>query len=216
MGDISDGAVPSSQRPERGSVNIPLGEFPATSTSENVDSTKVAQELIAIFNYTLRKKDYASTADLFLQDKSYWRDHLALTWELRTVKSRDNIRSYLESGKVPLTKVEIDSSAGHRAPQFGPIDFWGDVKGIKFFIKFETRLGRGEGVVALAQDGDEWKIHTFYTLLKELKGHEEPLGKRRTKGVEHGGRPDRKNWKERRDAETDFEDSDPTVLILGS
>jgi hypothetical protein len=217
MGEATtNGSVPSHERVEPGSVNIPLGEFPATSTSDSVDSNKIAQEIMNSFNDGLSKKDYASIAGLFLEEKSYWRDHLALSWELRTIKGRNQIISYLNSSKVRLTKVEIDSMSSFRQPHFGPIDAWGDVKGIQFFIRFESETGRGEGIVSLAEEDNVWKIFTFSTVLKELKGHEEAVGKRRTKGVEHGGHPERKNWAEKRDAEVDFTDADPKVLIIGA
>jgi cation diffusion facilitator CzcD-associated flavoprotein CzcO len=115
---------------------------------------------------------------------------------------------------VQLEKVEVDKGSSFRAPKFGPIDAFGDVSGIQFFIKFETEVGRGEGVINLAEDDGEWKLFTVYTSLQELKGHEEPVAHRRTRGVKHGGDPARKNWKERREAEK--EDIDPRVLIIGA
>ncbi|CAO2655023.1 Nn.00g117560.m01.CDS01 [Neocucurbitaria sp. VM-36] len=211
---VGDTSIPSSERPEFGSVNIPLGEYPATSTSENVGADSVASEIVAYFNDALSKKDYAAIASLFLKDKSYWRDHLALTWDLRTSKGSDSIKSYLDSSKVQLTKLDLDKSSEFRAPKFGPIDAWGDVKGISFFIKFETDVGRGEGIANLAEENGKWKLFTLYTVLKELKGYEEPVNHRRTRGVKHGGDPNRKNWKERREEEK--EEVDPKVFIIGS
>ncbi|KAF2249574.1 FAD/NAD(P)-binding domain-containing protein [Trematosphaeria pertusa] len=211
-----DGPEPSSQRCEPGSVNIPLGSYPETSKSESVDAAKVAQDVISSLTDALSKKDYTSLAKLFLDDKSYWRDHLALTWELRTLKGGENISKYLEASTTPLTKVEVDSSSAFRAPKFGPIDAWGDVNGISSFITFETDVGRGQGVMTLAEEGGKWKIFTLYTALTELKGYEEPVRHKRAKGVQHGGDPNRKNWKEKRDAQTEFKDSDPQVLIIGA
>ncbi|KNG48888.1 flavin-binding monooxygenase-like protein [Stemphylium lycopersici] len=211
---VGDTSIRSSERPETGSVNIPLGIFPASSTNESVDANRVADKVVACFNDALSRKDHAAIASLFCKDNSYWRDHLALAWELRTVKGSSSIKQYLDSSKVQLTKLEVSTSSEFRAPKFGAIDVLGDIKGINFFIELETTVGRGEGVMNLAEENGEWKIFTIYTLLKELKGHEEPLGHRRTKGVKHGGDPDRKTWKETRDAEK--EGIDPRVLILGA
>lgn len=222
MGDIRDvqpnGSVPSRERVEPGSVNItPLAKesFPATSKSESVEADKVSGAVISAVNDALSKKDYLTVASLFLKDNSFWRDHLSATWELRTIQGSDKIYSYLKSSATPLTKVEIDTSEKNRVPTFGQIDGWGDVKGIQFYITFETDIGRGRGMVRLAEDHGVWKIFTLSTTLSELKGFEEPTGKRRTKGVKHGGNPERKNWRETRDAEGEFTDSDPTVLIIG-
>jgi cation diffusion facilitator CzcD-associated flavoprotein CzcO len=211
LGDIS---IASSERPEYGSVNLALGEYPATSTNESVDPDKVAKEIISKFSSALANNDHDAAANLFLEDKSYWRDHLALTWDFRTSKGRSNIKKSLDEAKVKLTKVEVDGSSAFRAPKFGPIDAWGDVKGISFYIKFENEIGRGEGIVNLAEQDGEWKLFTIYTALQELKGFEEPVNHRRTRGVKHGGDPLRKNWKERRDAEK--EGIDPKVLIIGA
>ena len=211
----TNGSIPSRERIEPGSVNIPLGDFPATATSESVDASQVAQGIISKLNDALANQYFSAVTDLFLDENSYWRDHLALSWELRTLKGSRKIWEYLQSSKNPVTQIEVDSSAANRAPAFGPIDAWGDVKGIQFYIRFETEIGRGRGMVRLAEENGEWKIFMLATHLEELKGFEESVGKRRTMGVQHGGNPDRKNWKENREANADFEDGEPRVLILG-
>jgi cation diffusion facilitator CzcD-associated flavoprotein CzcO len=211
---VGDASIPSSERPEIGSVNLPIGVFPASSTNKSVDAAKVADEVVARFNDAISKNDYAAVSDLFCKEISYWRDHLALSWELRTIKGSSGIKRYLDTSKVQLTKLQVSKNSEFRAPKFGAIDILGDVKGINFFITFETSVGRGEGVMNLAEESGQWRIFTLYTLLQELKGHEEPLNHRRTKGVKHGGDPNRKTWKEMRDAEK--EGIDPTVLILGA
>ena len=211
-----DGPGPSSHRVEPGSVNIPLGEYPESSTSSNVDATKVAEDLISNLVDAIGRKDFSGTEKLFLKDKSYWRDHLGLTWDLRTIKGSDNISRFIASSKTPPTKLEIDSSATHKKPAFGPIDLYGDVNGITTFVTFETQTGRGQGYVNLAEENGTWKIFTVFTVLTELKGHEEPVRHRRPKGVQHGGDPSRKNWREKREAESNLEGVDPKVLILGA
>jgi thioredoxin reductase len=211
---VGDASIPSSERPELGSVNIPLGEYPESSKNDTVDADKETEDIIANINKALASGKNDAIASLFLQDKSYWRDHLALTWEFRTARGSADIKKLLDNVKVRLTKVEVDKSSSFKAPRFGPIDAFGDVNGIVSFITFETESGRGNGVVNLAEQNGEWKIFTMYTALKELKGHEEPVGHRRPRGVKHGGDPARKNWKERRTAEK--EEVDPTVLIIGA
>jgi cation diffusion facilitator CzcD-associated flavoprotein CzcO len=211
-----NGEGPSSQRVEPGSANIPVGEYPATSNSSSVDAHKVVQELLASLTDAVSRKDSEGIAKLFLKDKSYWRDHLALGWDLRTLKGSDRISDYVKASTAKLAKIDVDASAPHKAPRYGPIDAWGDVNGITSFITFETELGRGQGVLALAEENEQWKIFTIYTLLTELKGFEEPTHRRRTQGVKHGGDPTRKNWKERREAESNLEDVEPKVLIVGA
>jgi cation diffusion facilitator CzcD-associated flavoprotein CzcO len=211
---VGDTSIASSERPEYGSVNIALGEYPATSKNEGVDAKKVADDIVSKLNDALSNKDNNAIVNLFLTDKSYWRDHLVLTWDFKTSKGSQNIKKLLDGAKVRLVNIEVDNSSAFRAPKFGPIDAWGDVNGISFFIKFESEVGRGEGVINLAEQDGQWKLFTVYTALRELKGHEEPVKHRRTRGVKHGGDPARKNWKERLEAEK--EGMDPKVLIIGA
>ncbi|ORY16917.1 dimethylaniline monooxygenase (N-oxide forming) [Clohesyomyces aquaticus] len=209
--------IPSKDRVEPGSVNIPLGTYPATAKSTDIDAEKVALTIFSSINKYLSTKDTTGLASLFLDDISYWRDHLALSWSLRTIKTRSKIAEFLAGSKTPLLSVTLDKGSAFKSPHAGPIDAWGDVKGIQFFIKFETEVGNGRGVVNLAEEKEGvWKIFTVFTALQELKGHEERVGSRRPQGVVHGGNPDRKNWRETREAEREFKDSEPKVLIIGA
>lgn len=204
----------SKDRVEPGSVNIPVGKPPPNASSTSSNPSEVASNLIDRFNHFLSKKDYSALANLFIEN-GYWRDHLALSWDLRTLHGRDQIKGFLNEG-ARITKIDIDTSSEFRAPHFGAIDGFGDVQGIEFFVNVTTELGTGRGVVRLAENQGQWKISTLYTALHELKGHEEPVRHRRTAGVEHGGKADRKNWLERRSAEGNYEETSPTVLILGA
>ncbi len=203
----------SKDRCEPGSVNIPLCRWPKTAET-TVDPDAVASKIVDAFNSSLAKADTKGVADLFLDD-GYWRDHLGASWELRTLKGRDKIATYLSNDGSALTGIEIDKSAPNRVPQLGAFDGTGDVKGIQFFFNFTSKYGAGQGLARLSEKDGSWKIFTFFTTLREIKGHEEATYHRRPKGVEHGGKPDRKNWLERRIAAVNLEDREPTVLILG-
>ncbi|KAH7362688.1 hypothetical protein B0T11DRAFT_224784 [Plectosphaerella cucumerina] len=206
-----------------GSVNIPLAKFPASPASppaSSPDASQVAKSLLETFNKAITSADFPAVARLFVED-GYWRDHLALSWEFRTVQSPGKITEFLEGAATSkdglrLTKLSVDESTTVRAPRFAPIDAEGSVSGIQLFIQVETRLGSGLGLARLALHHGEWKIFTLYTRLDELRGFESPLGSRRPKGVEHGGKPGRKNWAERRAAAANFQDgNEPAVLIIG-
>ncbi|KAF2625670.1 FAD/NAD(P)-binding domain-containing protein [Macroventuria anomochaeta] len=217
MGDCQEShllQLPSYKRVEPGSVDIPLGKFPVSPSSIPTECQQVAQSIIKQFNQALVEKDYASLAGLFLEH-GYWRDHLAVSWQLRTVKSPAGIAGFLQEG-CRLTRVSIDTSSAFRSPHVSNIDGFGDVKGIEFCIDVETEVGVGRGLVRLAEQQMQWKIFTFFTTLEELCGYEEPLNHRRTPGVAHGGDPNRKNWLEKRQAAQNFEDREPKVLIIGA
>ncbi|KAF2762101.1 dimethylaniline monooxygenase (N-oxide forming) [Pseudovirgaria hyperparasitica] len=201
------------ERSEPGSVNLTAASFPITVTpSGNVD--EIAADIVDRFNTSLKNKDWAAIADLF-HDSSYWRDHLVSTWDLRTIKGKASIRSYLEA-TCSIIEVSIRRGDPFQRPHFGPLDGVSDPQGITFLIDFQSKIGRGQGTVRLGDDGQGWKILTFFVTLQELKDFEEPIGHRRVQGVQHGGDPSRKNWRERRTDEFNFKDREPIVLIIGA
>lgn len=212
-------AIPSHQRPEPGSINIPIATFPHASNPNDVQPAKVASDWIQSFNTLLENKKYSDLSNLFIEG-CYWRDHLALSWDLHTFKGTQKISETLHSldksnNGIPLKSVSIDDSNTFRSPKVVPLDGTGTLKGVQAFLRIETVAGSGQGVVRLVLENGTWKAFTLFTLLTEIKSYEENTFSRRAKGVEHGDHPGRKNWQERRLAQTDFSDSDPVVLIVG-
>lgn len=212
--------VPSHMRPAPGSVNIPVAQFPSVPKPAPVtDPAEVASKLVGIFNQALDKNDFTALSNLFV-DNGYWRDHLAVTWAFRTVSTPPGILDYLHNSSESrdgfrLRKIAVDNGTAVRAPKLAPLDPAGEVLGVQFFITLETVIGTGTGLVNLVQQGSEWKIFTLYTRLEALRGHEEAVNGRRVPGVQHGGRPGRKNWAERRQADANFSSSEPAVIIVG-
>ncbi|EAA28753.1 FAD/NAD(P)-binding domain-containing protein [Neurospora crassa] len=208
----------SSQRIEPGSVNLPPAPWPAHFKTEPTSDqvTKIAANVVDTVN-----NHFDKVPDLFLDSQDgFWRDHLALTWDLRTLKGKDKIRNFLQAEaqvkKVPL-QIQIDESQAFRKPQVGGFAPVNGLRGIQFFITFTSQNGKGRGVVRLVQEHktEEWKIWTFFLTLDEYRGHPEPKGPNRPKGVEHGGQPGRMNWAQKRQEEINFTKNEPDVLILG-
>ncbi|KAJ4387398.1 hypothetical protein N0V93_007989 [Gnomoniopsis smithogilvyi] len=212
------GTLPSSQRCEPGSINPPIADWPKSATDGPVDAVAVTKDIIAAFNSHLGKAPSKQAAEgigsLFSED-SYWRDHLALSWDLKTLKSNKSIAAFLGENSS-LTGIEVDESTEFRAPKVAPFSPEGKCKGIVSYLSITTKLGRGRGVVRLVEDGGKWKIWTLFTSLEELKGFEEPLGPRRPNGVQHGFHHGRKNWLDRRREQENFTTSEPDVVIIGA
>lgn len=213
--------VPSHMRTVPGSINIPVAKFPVPSkTPASSDPQEVATALVESINQAAQKHDYSALARLFTDD-GYWRDHLALSWVFRTVQGPSAILEFLKTAAgskdgFRLKSISIDTSSAVRSPKTIPIDGLATVFGVQFFFTIETALGTGQGLARAVEHNGEWKIFTFYTRLQEFKGYEEAINKHRPKGVEHGGKPGRKNWAQRRAAAANFEDgSEPAVLIIG-
>jgi putative flavoprotein involved in K+ transport len=154
------------------------------------------------FNGALEAGDAAGVAALFAP-ASFWRDLVALTWNIVTVEGRDGVRRMLEQTmgraeprRFALTEPPVDNGT--------TVDAW---------LAFETRIGRGLGHLRL-KDGQGF---TLLTTLEELKGHEERRGETRPVGVRHGVDPQRRTWLEQREAESAGLGYavQPEVLVVG-
>jgi hypothetical protein len=211
--------IPSSERAEAGSFNIPVADFPSSSKTSPNDVDKVATDWTSAFNEALSNRDYLTVSDLFLEG-GYWRDHLALSWDFHTTKGPQNITNFMKEYEdaecgCRLKALNVDRTSQFRAPHTATFDGKGNLHGVEIFLTITTRVGSGQGIARLVEQDGKWKAFSLYTSLRELKGHEEATFGRRSKGVEHGGKADRKNWLERRTTEINYDCSQPAVLILG-
>ncbi len=130
------------------------------------------------------------------------------------MKGTNKINEFLKQG-CRLKSIAVDRSSDFRKPVVTGFDGQGKVQGVQTFLTTESDVGRGMGVARLVEIEGKLKAFTLFTSMRELKGHEEATFGRRPEGVSHGGLPGRKNWQERRVADENYEDSEPTVLILG-
>ncbi|MCJ1282467.1 hypothetical protein MMC26_001790 [Xylographa opegraphella] len=212
--------VLSSNRMLPGSHALDPVLYPRPTDLSQLDAESVVTGWLSLSNDHLQSG--ASDLSKVFLSESYWRDLLCLTWDFHTLSGRENISSILkaQSKGSRITSLAIDQTSYVGKPTVASVDFGGTLKGIQSFLTVETDVGRGRGLVRLVQDPDDggkWKAFTLFTSLKELKGYEEFIEERRPTGVIHGSHPGRKNWKERRDAEVNFEDGlEPSVIIVGS
>jgi putative flavoprotein involved in K+ transport len=89
---------------------------------------------------------------------------------------------------------------------------------IEAMFKFETAIGRGNGIVRLipdAGDGNALKAWTLLTALDELKGFEEQLGTARPRGEAYSRDFRGPNWLDLRKSAAQYADRDPVVLVVG-
>lgn len=185
--------IPSYDRLESGSNQA---EYPEPKAPPQADVHQIATEWVDSLNKVLTGQKYEELSRLFLNG-SCWRDQLGLSWDYHTFNGPKRIISFLKSGPkgCRITKISIDDSSTIHSPHISAVDYNGKVNGVGSFLKIETDVGRGPGIVRLLQDGDEnWKAFTLFTAMHELKGHEETVRSNRPAGVDHGGKPGRKNW----------------------
>ena len=167
-----------------------------------VQPAAAVDQWLANFDEALTAGDAAAAAELFLED-SYWRDLVAFTWNLKTVEGRDGVEDMLG-----------ETLAGTQPRNWRVTEPPDEADGVvTAWLEFETATGRGNGLLRL-KDGKAW---TLLTALTELKGHEEPKGAERRRGVKHGADPDRETWLEarRREAEELGYETQPEVVIVG-
>ena len=141
-----------------------------------------------------------------------------MSWDFHCLNGFDKVIAQLKQSNngLRIKSLALDKSSTLRSPTATIFDADGKVHMVQTFLTVETDVGNGAGIVRLVQDEGKWKVFTLFTFLKELKGHEELVGKKRPFGVEHGEHASRKNWLDRRNAEKNFDnEQEPTVLILG-
>ena len=182
---------------------------------DKTDDLSVAVEnWLAQFEDALAKPDDGALKTLFHPD-SYWRDVLALSWSLQTVNGRDAILETLKAqaaGASPSAfAVDPERAAPRRVTRAG-------TNCIEAIFKFETALGRGDGIVRLipdTADGNRLKAWTLLTALEELKGFEEQLDASRPKGQAYSRDFRGPNWLDLRNAAAEYADRDPVALVVG-
>jgi putative flavoprotein involved in K+ transport len=173
----------------------------ATAPGEATAAQVVGAWLVA-FNAALDAGDVSAAAGLFAAT-SFWRDLVALTWNITTVEGPEGVREMLE-------RTLASAAPGGFAVSEAPAETGGVTEA---WLTFETRVGRGVGHLRL-RDGQAF---TLLTTLAELKGHEERRGRSRPRGAVHGVDADRESWRERRDREmTELGYvTQPEVVIIG-
>jgi cation diffusion facilitator CzcD-associated flavoprotein CzcO len=146
---------------------------------------------------------------------SYWRDVLALSWNLQTINGADAILKelpLLAKHAAPRNfRIDPDRAAPRRVARAG-------TDAIEAIFKFETSLGRGSGILRLVgddADGQKLKAWTLLTALDELKGYEEQLGSTRPRGQSYSRDFRGPNWLDQRKAAASYADRDPVVLVVG-
>ena len=145
----------------------------------------IADQWLARFESALRARDRSVLQDLFTAD-SHWRDVLALTWRIQTVSGAESIATQIQSHARPTNlRTDPERTPPRQVTRAG-------TKCLEILFRFETSIGEGNGVLRLV--GDEPKAWTFLTVLHELKGHEEHIGRLRPPGSAYSRDFSGPNW----------------------
>jgi cation diffusion facilitator CzcD-associated flavoprotein CzcO len=176
---------------------------------------EISTRWLADFSAALEQQDAAAIATLFVPD-GWWRDLLSFTWDLRTFHGAGAIGDALAALATAARPSGFELEPG-KEPVLVEVDE--NTRWVQGFFRFETTVARGAGFFRLMPTGSHdgtWKAWTVLTTMDGLKGFEEPIGPRRPAGVSHGEQQARQTWLERREAQRQFADSDPQVLVVGA
>jgi cation diffusion facilitator CzcD-associated flavoprotein CzcO len=189
----------------------------ATDSTVEADDAAVVADVaaawLAEFAEAVGQADVPATVRLFLHD-GYWRDLVALTWDLRTLHGPEKIAAVLDErlDRTGLTNLALTEGKTPRLVQSGQNTF------VEAFFDFDTAVGRGRGVMRLARDSDgAWKAWTLLTALQDIRGYEMLKGDHRPLGhSRESAEETRDNWLAGRVRASEFVGSDPEVLIVGA
>ncbi len=173
----------------------------------NIEQWKVA------FERALTAKNPEGLKSL-LTEVSYFRDHGALTWDLRQFHGRDAVVATLLAVVDEIKPHSFKVSAKWPAPQ---ISGAGEEALIEAFFDFETAHGRAEAYVHCKLDPTSQigiRAYAIFTRLEGLKDVVLPEGHPRDQGYTPNFSGEL--WRENRDTARQFINHDPEVLIVGA
>jgi putative flavoprotein involved in K+ transport len=179
-----------------------------TEAPDHDVAVKIAQVWLDEFSAAIAEGRPEAIAAL-LTDDVYWRDILALTWDLRTLAGNGNVGAAMaglardhQPGACVLDALSVQSVQRGSMPS-----------SIEALFAFETDIGWCRGHVRLrelAVSPSKWAAWTVFTALEDLKGHEEQAGKYRPSMYERSGQ-----WMTAAERSAYFETADPDTVIIG-
>ncbi|OAX33329.1 FAD/NAD(P)-binding domain-containing protein [Rhizopogon vinicolor AM-OR11-026] len=175
----------------------------------NVSPSEVATEWLDAFSAAITQSDVGAVVDLFLED-GFWKDLIALTWDLRTFEGRNDITKLLDARLAVTGLRELQLLED---PLREPVlrKLLPDLALVRFCFGFTTMHGKGTSVVHLAPLPDStWKAYVLLTCLDALTDFPEKVGPLRNSQTNHG------TLEESRHQEIEFSSNDPTVLVIGA
>lgn len=174
----------------------------------------VAERWLARASEALRAGSGAPFRELLLPD-AYWRDVLALTWDLHTFYGIEQIEEGLRAASATgrLSELQLRADVPVRRVVRGGRE------ALEAVFEFAAPAGGGAGVVRLvAEPGAEPRGWTVLTALQDLDG-----GAASTAPAAEDGPPERHhrdfagpNWLDRRRAAVRYDDREPEVLVVGA
>ena len=171
------------------------------------EARKIANQWLHTFKANIESNNVDGILSQ-LTDNCWWRDLLAMTWDLRTFQATNSIRKFLED-RLAISQIKNINLTIANYDALYP-----DLAWLRLHFSFQNAAGDGTGVVRLVptrgSDGTTvWKAYTIATNLDGLRGHPPATGPLRDFNPNHG------KWLEKRRREMEFADREPEVVIVG-
>ncbi|MCI0148840.1 NAD(P)/FAD-dependent oxidoreductase [Paraburkholderia sediminicola] len=188
-----------------------------------VDLSELVKGWLSAFERALTVGDNTALEQLFLEE-SYWRDQIALSWDMRQAHGREQVLKGLLSVKDWTQPTGFALSDGHPDPASAQV-LGRSV--IEAYFRFDLRHGNGEGFLRLVEDATSptgARCYMIGTDIRGLDGVTEELGNRVTRERMapifpiHGYKPARRgqHFGEFSEEKMAFADHDPEVLVIGA
>ncbi|WVR05558.1 hypothetical protein IAU60_002577 [Kwoniella sp. DSM 27419] len=165
----------------------------------------IAQHWLSQVERAAVTNDHELFASLFVKN-GFWRDILAFTNDYRSIRSGNIAKA--AKARFPIVKARDFTFALKEPALEHPFP---DVSFLSVHFDFQTETGPAYGIAALVYEDKQWKAFTLFTLLEGIHGHTPLVGASRPRGSHNA----KLSYDDRRSHEREFDDQDPSVLIVG-
>lgn len=168
-------------------------------------AAQIAKDWFDTFSSSAQAQDTRGIEGLICED-ALWRDLYALTWDIRTFDGLTHIQPFLNARLQAMTMHSFSWRNFVRVQK--P---YSDLVWIVVMFGFETNVGRCSVITRLVPTSSgEWKAFTVFTNLESLIDFPESIGRSR-----QSIRVAASVWRDYREEESRFAESNPSVLIVG-
>lgn len=147
---------------------------------DSIDPRSITKTWLENLLQRISLNQLSDVSELFI-DECWWRDIIALSWNITTKCNRNEVSQYLQSqaAKSGFGQFNVVDQ-GALQPRLSNM---GGLVWIESGFTFENKVGTGRGIVRLANVGQlQWKAWIVHTNLDELKGFPEHLPQEKSNG----------------------------------
>ena len=185
---------------------IPTLDWLHATVPEELNAHQLAEDWLCRFSEAVETGDTAAVLETIHPD-GWWRDFVALTWDIRTFHGADNIRPLLDDrlkqSQLTITPIVVEAMVSQPYP---------DLLWVVVQFPFTAASGTGTATAFLVPTSlGSWQAYIVCTDLDTVSGTQECFGPGRDATRNRGDA-----WVDERNREKAFEGQDPDVLIVGA